>query len=329
VDIEGPKYGYPATSGGAVDAQLRIGAAGHGDILDIGNINGAWIQARNWNDYTANYSLALNPNGGYVGIGTSTAPPVAVLQIMGKGATPSLSADTEVFYIGIDSSVGLSFGAYPGTPSYNPYIQTKRTFNNGVADGLCINPLGGPVGVGKPTANYQLDVQGDCNITGTYRVNGVAIATGGVTVLVNNTNYGLASAINFFAGGGQQITTGGVAAGQIQLTFAASGCDIQLKRNVQPLVIGGIPVIERLRPITAEWNGLAGTQAGKRLTSVIAQDLQAVIPDAVSPYRAKLRPEDDEDVELLGLEPMAITAHLILAIQQLERRLKTLEQKVN
>jgi hypothetical protein len=36
-----------------------------------------------------------------------------------------------------------------------------------------------------------------------------------------------------------------------------------------------------------------------------------------------------EDGEILTFDQMALTCHLILAVQELERRLNTLEQKVN
>ena len=182
-------------------------------------------------------------------------------------------------------------------------------------------------GAVKFTGN--LSVAGDCNITGVYRVNGTPIGTAapGVNVLVNNAPFGLATSINFFSGGGIVLSGLGGGGGSFQVTMTVPS-DLQLKRNVEPLT-GGLPLIGQLRPVQAEWNGLAGTSEGKRLTSVVAQELQAIIPDAVSPYRARLRPEDSEDVELLGLEPMAIVSHLILAVQQLEKRLKTLETKVN
>jgi hypothetical protein len=39
----------------------------------------------------------------------------------------------------------------------------------------------GRVGIGVTAPAYTLDIAGDCNITGTYRVNGVPLATGGTT----------------------------------------------------------------------------------------------------------------------------------------------------
>lgn len=42
--------------------------------------------------------------------------------------------------------------------------------------------ISGNMGIGVSSPQYKLDVSGDVNISGTYRVNGVAIATGGGTV---------------------------------------------------------------------------------------------------------------------------------------------------
>jgi len=50
-----------------------------GGTIDFGQYgaNYGWIQSRNAGDYSLNYSLLLNPNGGNVGIGTGNADPNA------------------------------------------------------------------------------------------------------------------------------------------------------------------------------------------------------------------------------------------------------------
>lgn len=74
----------PKTSGTAQPgAQLRLKGAGN-SVLDIGDaINGgAWLQSTDQNNLALKYSLALNPNGGDVGIGTIT--PSAKLEVAGE-----------------------------------------------------------------------------------------------------------------------------------------------------------------------------------------------------------------------------------------------------
>jgi hypothetical protein len=66
--------GSPATSGSGNDpnASARIQMASV--ALDVGTIaaGGAWLQSRQFNNYANNFPLILNPNGGNVGIGTSS-----------------------------------------------------------------------------------------------------------------------------------------------------------------------------------------------------------------------------------------------------------------
>jgi hypothetical protein len=267
--------------------------------------------------------MTIDPAGN-VGIGAAPRSRLTVVP-SSDSSTPNGAAYLAVGESTNNAQYQLGFGYYPdSTIGYTGMIQSLVANAPGT---LLINPLGGKVALGKGSTNYSLDVAGDVNCSGAFRVNGTAIGAGGVSVLVNNTSYGAASSINFFAAAGINLSGAGGGGGAFQLTISAPS-DIQLKQKVRTLS-GGLPLIARLRPISAEWNGLASTREGERLTSIIAQELQAVIPDAVYPYRAKLRADDDEQTELLGYDQMALTCHLILAVQQLERRLKDLEQKVN
>lgn len=79
----------PATSGITQKGILRLGVNSgvNGEVLDFGfNVNGAngygWIQPTNRSNLAVNYNLALNPNGGNVGIGT--ASPTAKLDVNGS-----------------------------------------------------------------------------------------------------------------------------------------------------------------------------------------------------------------------------------------------------
>jgi hypothetical protein len=67
----------PSTSGSsATDGSLRIGAPGTGLVIDTGVTAASavygWIQARARTDYSSNFNLVLQPNGGNVGVGVST-----------------------------------------------------------------------------------------------------------------------------------------------------------------------------------------------------------------------------------------------------------------
>jgi len=63
----------PATTGSADNGTYRVGGASTNLVFDMGVDSSAtfgWIQARHATDYSVNYYLCLNPNGGNVGVGT-------------------------------------------------------------------------------------------------------------------------------------------------------------------------------------------------------------------------------------------------------------------
>jgi hypothetical protein len=105
--IVGPN-GAPASSGTTQNAHLRLSPVG--DVtLDMGvnaSSNYSWLQSNDLRDLSINYFLALNPNGGNVGIGTTA--PTAKLQLgsvyslsfNSDGATLNNAADAAIFHNG-------------------------------------------------------------------------------------------------------------------------------------------------------------------------------------------------------------------------------------
>jgi hypothetical protein len=236
----------------------------------------------------------------------------------------------------------------------------------------------GFVGIGKASPAYNLDVVGDCNITGAFRVNGVAISTGaagvssitanapitasastgavtlgytGISSLATNTatNLGLSGStgavtLNFlgvtvymngssvatatrpalnFAAGINMTVSGSDGGSQTNVTYAYTS-DRILKRNIRDLE-GGLSIVNRLRPVSFEWNGLGGMKEGQRASGVVAQELKETLPDSVYPFDVRLRPGDAENSEILAYDPNQILFHAVLALQQVDKRLSELE----
>jgi hypothetical protein len=108
--------GLPPTSGTATRGGFRIVNSSN-ITFDFGTVAAgqAWLQVSDVNNYASNFSLLLNPNGGNVGIGTTS--PTEKLSIDGN---LNLLSNTNYFLFGTNATV-------------NPYFQGTST--NGFALG--------------------------------------------------------------------------------------------------------------------------------------------------------------------------------------------------
>jgi hypothetical protein len=65
-------FGAPSTTGSSLNGVARFGQTSGNGGLDIGFGDPySWLQSRNATDYSVNYNLVLQPNGGLVGVGTT------------------------------------------------------------------------------------------------------------------------------------------------------------------------------------------------------------------------------------------------------------------
>lgn len=269
-------------------------------------------------------AILLNPAGGNIGI--RNAKPLAALDIIATG-TPAASGNqnTGVLISNGFGGAGLNIGIDGG----KGWIQSAYTNNAGTAFPLVLQPVVGSVGIGR-APSYALDVSGDVNCTGTFRVNGTPFSGGGIPGvgwLQGGVGVSTRPNCNFTAGGTIGYSVTDVPGSNRVDVFYSVGSDVRLKRNLIPLT-GGLDLINRLRPYEFEYNGLGGREEGRRAVSVLAQDLQAIYPQGVTTYPAKLRPEDAETTDLLTFDTLDILFHAALAIQQLSARIETLEKRL-
>jgi hypothetical protein len=119
-------------------------------------------------------------SAGNVGIGT--ASPRDLLHIIGPNrSTPGTA--TQLMIGEQSNAVGhsLSLGYYTDGAVWRGVVQAYQA-SAGTA--LLLNPVGGNVGIGG-SPGYKLDVAGDVNCSGVFRVNGLPI--GGITAVSNAT----------------------------------------------------------------------------------------------------------------------------------------------
>ncbi len=149
----------PATSGSSANGHFRLGATVGDHVLDFGLSSSStysWLQARNKTAYGTNFILALNPNGGQVGIGTTT--PSGTL------------------------TVGNTAGTIGGEIVLNP---TSTQFEGGQI--IFKKSLQGS------TVDWTLDQYGTSSSNARFRIFNGASETNGISILENG-NVGLGTA---------------------------------------------------------------------------------------------------------------------------------------
>jgi hypothetical protein len=115
----------PLSSGTGLNGHIRLGATGANQVLDFGiGTTYGWIQARDKTGYGTNYILALNPNGGNVGI--NKLAPAKSLDITGDvGISATLTGGNT----STSTISGFAANLYAPTLVSNAY--TLQTSDNG------------------------------------------------------------------------------------------------------------------------------------------------------------------------------------------------------
>jgi hypothetical protein len=239
------------------------------------------------------------------------------------------------YYLLLTNS-GDPFGAFSGLRPFAVNMSNGAvtmahpvTMNSTVSVGGQVSVSGGLTVAGNVQASSNLFVTGQMTVGPAYSNQagdlGIARASapGGGCLFYGNGSGG-ASQYLFYDGTNFYLTNSLKITGNCTVTGSYLTSDARLKQGVRDLS-GGLSFIEKLKPKEFEWNGLGGTPAGQHSVSLIAQDLQEVFPASVAIWKAaKLNPNDPE-MEILSYNPNEIVMQLVLAVQQLEKRLKALE----
>jgi hypothetical protein len=220
--------GGPSTV--AASNQFTIGentnSSGYQISMGYGSVTGGWTGVIQVQSNGAGANLLLNPLGGFVGIGTTAPPaPWATFTVVGAYTAVSLTHQSGALAAFAAGSSATELAIFHASGSPNPIsLQTRHSGVDGQVYPLALNPLGGQVAINKTIPSYALDVSGDVNCSGAFRVNGAAIG-GGPTSIANPGR-----AINAV----YQNTSG-------KVLYVAVGCSIPASSSIAALVGGSSP----------------------------------------------------------------------------------------
>lgn len=247
-------------------------------------------------------SIVLNPTGGSIGVGTGTGAPNSQLTV--QGSTPGLVSGYQLTATGpqgavevsdIGGGVGNGGAIYFSAASSMRIAAIKAYLTNGASYGM------------GDLVFYSRN-------TGTQEVlwdRGRIVSNGSWSL---GTNFSGTALLHLSGDSAQKPSTN---AWQIS-------SDIRLKENIRKFE-GGMEIISKLEPIVAEYNGLNQLPKGQRVVSMDAAKVRELVPNAVGTERNKARVDDKDVTEFLTLNTHEIFYHMLLAIQQLDARLKKFE----
>jgi hypothetical protein len=129
--------------------------------IDGGSFTLGNVRAIGVGPVATNSAPATSPYPLYVSVGTA-----------GVDANPSI---TSVLITDSHNQLQISCSVnYNSSGGGAPWIQAYK-FGTSTPTAIILQPVGGQVSIGRSQPGYSLDISGDANVTGTYRINGTPI----------------------------------------------------------------------------------------------------------------------------------------------------------
>jgi len=274
--------------------------------------------------------------------------------------TPTISTTGISVNVGGGSGDGISFLINGTTQMFlnmSGGLNVGSATGAGTGDGL----FSGKVGVGTSGPVFNLHATGNNSNTWSVPTLGVSHSTNAFLLLLADSAVNNAiiwdsnRALRFGTGGSTvadpdaafsekaRLTSDGkfglglTPSYQLQLSSDSAAkpstntwtiaSDARLKRDIMPFT-DGLAVLRQVNPIRYTYNGLAGMPESEGI-GVIGQEMEKVAPYTARRFKAKLKPDDAEETELVGFNSHALTFVLINAVKELDSRLSAIERGRN
>jgi hypothetical protein len=315
-------YTVPASapSAGAGAHGLAVGSSGFGLAAGALSSGNSYIQSTRWDGSATNYDLILQPNGGNVGIGTSSPTDS---QSFGR-AVDTRGTNGAAYYAATSDNTTRSFLAtftgagYTGTETNHPFLfRTNNTERMRITSGGDLL-----VGTNSGIGNIKVVIKGN----DTLGLQG-STATNTGNIFFRNpsaTNFWSISTVeaNFYIADADFSNFAYLNQNPTSWLFAS---DARLKKNIQDLNYG-IDTVMAMKPRSFDY-----INTNKHDIGFIAQELRDVVPEAVSGNEL---PFDDADTpqekanKILGVGKETLIPVLVKAIQEQQELIKQLQADV-
>ncbi len=169
LEVQSALSGFPATTGTSQPyASARFGNVQTNGVLDLGvnSAGGAWLQYTHKGDLSQSFPLLLNPNGGNVGVGTTS--PGARFEVQSAlSGFPAMTGTSQPYasarFGNVQTNGVLDIGV---NSSGGAWLQYTHKGDLSQSFPLLLNPNGGNVGIGTTNpGTYKLAVVGKIHAT--------------------------------------------------------------------------------------------------------------------------------------------------------------------
>ena len=353
--IAGTGTGLPATSGTTQTyGRIRTSGSGSNAVLDIGNAGatGAWLQVTNQTSLGVEYPLLLNPNGGNVGIGTSS--PDSKLDVATGANGVIFRYDTASTFLQIlpedaNGDISLRYRANSGSAPDLLFKNDGGTERMRLDNGGNLQVSAGQFTVGTTgTTGLQFINDGTfgtihtadlkfrtasaermrIDSSGRMLLNTTAHTNGRLNVTENlSTQPCLGLRSNYSANTGNFVlftSDNGTGAGAISHINASTvayntSSDYRLKQNVT-YDFDATTRLKQLQPARFSWNH---DDTNTLVDGFLAHEVQSVVPEAITGNKDAV--DADGNPVYQGIDQSKLVPLLVKTIQELEARIVALE----